>query len=167
MRSASAPVRCPYSTLVAGPLFRPLRHGLDLCRIKAPVLGVDILEGSDPHYDFTGTGAIIIMHHFKNTIFLAFLCAPGGKSKTMGVRFINDVIGGTTARFTGRKEMLTVEPHIPDVVQWHVPRADLLHVLGKFTDVVVIVWNVTQNVSFHLVGEMPSSPLIPTVSPIF
>lgn len=29
------------------------------------------------------------------------------------------------------------------------------------------LWNVTQNVSFHLVGEMPSSPLIPTVSPIF
>lgn len=60
----------------------------------------------------------------------------------MGVCFINDVIGGTAARFTGRKEMLTVELHILDVVQWRVPRADLLHALGKFTDVVVIATNV-------------------------
>lgn len=31
----------------------------------------------------------------------------------------------------------------------------------------VLVWNVTQNASFHLVYEMPSNPLIPTDVPIF
>lgn len=45
---------------------------------------------------------------------------------------------------------------------------------SDFADIIVdgqydggVVWNVTQNVSFHLVEGMPSNPLIPTVSPIF
>ncbi len=39
--------------------------------------------------------------------------------------------------------------------------------VGMLVLVPGIMWNVTQNVSFHLVEGMPSSPLIPTVSPIF
>ena len=59
----------------------------------------------------------------------------------MGVRFINDVIGGAAARFTDREEVFAVELHIPDVVQRLILRADLLHALGKLADVVVTIPN--------------------------
>lgn len=123
----------------------PLRYCLDFRRVKAPLTRADLIESPAPLEYLTDSATVVDIRQFLKYAIPLALGSLRRKPKTILLRFVNYIVdggtyprGGFNPRNYGQAE-LWVKLRLPDVIQRLILRADPLHPLGKFTDMVNVI----------------------------